>query len=30
MTDQRGGYPTPIAAKLTGVSVATLDNWDAN
>jgi DNA-binding transcriptional MerR regulator len=28
MTDQRGGYPTPIAAKLTGVSVATLDNWD--
>lgn len=28
MTDQRPGYPTPIAAKLTGVSVATLDNWD--
>jgi DNA-binding transcriptional MerR regulator len=28
MTDRRGGYPTPIAAKLTGVSVATLDNWD--
>ena len=22
------GFPTPIAAKLTGVSVATLDNWD--
>lgn len=22
------GFPTPVAAKLTDVSVATLDNWD--
>jgi DNA-binding transcriptional MerR regulator len=28
MMDRQGGFPTPIAAKLTGVSVATLDNWD--
>jgi DNA-binding transcriptional MerR regulator len=28
VTDRRDGFPTPIAAKLTGVSVATLDNWD--
>jgi DNA-binding transcriptional MerR regulator len=28
VTDQRPGFPTPIASKLTGVSVATLNNWD--
>lgn len=28
MTDRREGFPTPIAAKLTGVSVGTLENWD--
>jgi DNA-binding transcriptional MerR regulator len=28
MTDQRAGFATPIAAKLTDVSVATLQNWD--
>jgi DNA-binding transcriptional MerR regulator len=28
MTDREGGFPTPIAAKLTGVSVGTLQNWD--
>ena len=26
--DRGPGFPTPVAAKLTGVSVATLDNWD--
>jgi DNA-binding transcriptional MerR regulator len=28
MTNREGGFPTPIAAKLTGVSVTTLDNWE--
>jgi DNA-binding transcriptional MerR regulator len=23
------GFPTPVAAKLTGVSVKTLENWDS-
>jgi DNA-binding transcriptional MerR regulator len=28
MSDRRDGFPTPIAAKLTGVSVDVLDAWD--
>lgn len=28
MTDRGAEFPTPLAARLTGVSVATLDNWE--
>lgn len=28
MCDPRDGYPTPIASKLTGVLVTTLNAWD--
>jgi DNA-binding transcriptional MerR regulator len=28
MMDRPAGFPTSIAAKLTGASVATLDNWE--
>jgi DNA-binding transcriptional MerR regulator len=28
MSDQPDGFPTPIAAKITGVSVDTLDSWE--
>jgi DNA-binding transcriptional MerR regulator len=28
MSDRRDGFPTPIAAKLTGMSVDTLDAWE--